>query len=85
MPQILGPPANSIARVTLLSLLIVPLLAIGLGYAVMQYIADASITHDQPVPFSQEHHMTGSDWIVVIDILRSNGPLSLVCRPTKPA
>jgi Cytochrome c7 and related cytochrome c len=61
MPQIFGPPANSIARVVLLSILIVPIPAIGLGYAVMrsQYITDASITRDQPVPFSHEHHVTG--------------------------
>jgi hypothetical protein len=61
MPQIFGPAANSVARVVLLSILIVPFLAIGVGYAVMrsQYVTEASITRDQPVPFSHEHHVTG--------------------------
>jgi hypothetical protein len=61
MPQIFGPIANSVARVVLVSILIVPFLAIGLGYAVMrsQYVTGASITRDQPVPFSHEHHVTG--------------------------
>jgi hypothetical protein len=60
MPQIFGPAANSVARVLLLSILVAPFLAIGLGYAVMrsQYITGASITRDQPVPFSHEHHVT---------------------------
>jgi hypothetical protein len=61
MPQIFGPAANSVARVVLLSILIVPFLAIAVGYAVMrsQYVTEASITRDQPVPFSHEHHVTG--------------------------
>jgi hypothetical protein len=61
MPQIFGRAANSVARAVLLSILIVPFLAIGLAYAVMrsQYVTGASITRDQPVPFSHEHHVTG--------------------------
>jgi len=61
MPQIFGPAANSVARVVLLSILITPFLAIALGYALMrsQYVTGASITRDQPVPFSHEHHVTG--------------------------
>ncbi len=60
MPQIFGPAANSVARVVLVSLLVGPFVLIGIGYAVMrsQYVTGASITHDQPVPFSHEHHVT---------------------------
>jgi hypothetical protein len=61
MPQIFGPVANSVARLVLCAILVVPTVAIGLGYAVMrsQYITNASITLNQPVPFSHEHHVTG--------------------------
>jgi hypothetical protein len=59
--QIFGPAANSIARVVLVSLLLAPFFLIGLGYAVTrsQYVSDVSITRDQPVPFSHEHHVSG--------------------------
>jgi hypothetical protein len=61
VPQIFGPAANSITRVVLISVLAAPFVVFGLGYAVSrsQYITGASITHDQPVPFSHEHHVTG--------------------------
>src|SRR5262249_42139395 len=41
--------------------LVAPFIVIGLGYAVTrsQYVTQASITRDQPVPFSHEHHVTG--------------------------
>jgi len=50
-----------VARVVLLSILIVPFPGIALGYAVMrsQYVTEVSSTRDQPVPFSHEHHVTG--------------------------
>ena len=57
--QIFGPAANSIARVVLISVLAAPFVIFGLGYAGSrsQYITGASITLDQPVPFSHEHHV----------------------------
>jgi hypothetical protein len=47
--------------VVLVSVLVAPFIVIGLGYAVTrsQYVTQASITRDQPVPFSHEHHVTG--------------------------
>jgi hypothetical protein len=47
--------------VVLVSILVAPFIVIGLGYAVTrsQYVTQASITRDQPVPFSHEHHVTG--------------------------
>jgi hypothetical protein len=61
MPQIYGPAANSIARVVLITILVAPFVVIGIGYAVTrsQYVTNASIAYDQPVPFSHEHHVTG--------------------------
>lgn len=61
MPQIFGPAANSIARAVLISLLVGPFVLIGFGYAVTrsEYVNGVSITRNQPVPFSHEHHVSG--------------------------
>jgi hypothetical protein len=61
VPQIFGPAANSIARLVLISILVGPFILIGLAYTASrsQYVTEASITRDQPVPFSHEHHVTG--------------------------
>jgi hypothetical protein len=55
MPQIFGPAANSIARVVLICLIVAPFIVIGMGYGVTrsQLHTHASITRDQPVPFSR--------------------------------
>lgn len=53
MPQIFGPVANSV------SVLVVPFPTVGFGYALMgsRHIAKTSLTRDQSVPFSHEHHV----------------------------
>jgi hypothetical protein len=59
MPQLFRPAADAIARVVLVSILIVPFVAIGGAYALMRspYITGQSITLNQPVPFSHAHHV----------------------------
>ncbi|HZL32033.1 MAG TPA: cytochrome c3 family protein [Pseudolabrys sp.] len=59
MPQIFRPSANTIARIILVALLVVPFLCIGLAYAVMRspYTTGQDVTMRQPVPFSHEHHV----------------------------
>src|ERR1700728_2096634 len=61
MPQIFRPYADTVARVILLTIVIAPFPAIGLAYGVMRsaYVTGLSITADQPVPFSHEHHVGG--------------------------
>jgi hypothetical protein len=61
MPQVFRPYADTIARVVLLAILIVPFAAIGLAYGVMwsPYITGENVTLQQPVPFSHEHHVGG--------------------------
>jgi len=59
MPQLFRPYADTIARIVLISIVVVPFLAIGVAYWVMrsEYITDQTITLNQPVPFSHEHHV----------------------------
>ncbi len=59
MPQLFRPAADTIARVLLVSILVVPFVAIGGAYAVMRspYVTGQSITLDQPIPFSHAHHV----------------------------
>lgn len=59
MPQLFRPYADSIARIVLVSIVVVPFLAIGVAYWVMRsnYITDQTITLNQPVPFSHVHHV----------------------------
>jgi NAD-dependent SIR2 family protein deacetylase len=61
MPQIFRPYADTVARIVLLAILIVPFLAIGVAYAIMQsnYVTGQTLTLEQPVPFSHEHHVGG--------------------------
>jgi len=61
MPQIFRPYADTVARALLLAIVIVPFLAIGVGYWVTasEYVTDQSITLDQPIPFSHQHHVGG--------------------------
>lgn len=58
MPQIFGQYADSAARVILLAIIFVPIVAIGIAYGVMwsPYITTENVTIEQPVPFSHEHH-----------------------------
>lgn len=59
MPQLFRPYADSVARIVLVSIVVVPFLAIGVAYLVMrsEYITDQTITLNQPVPFSHVHHV----------------------------
>jgi hypothetical protein len=61
MPQIFRQRANSIARCVLASILLSPLLLVGLGYAVTRspYVTGQDVARDQPVPFSHQHHVGG--------------------------
>lgn len=61
MPQLFRPYADTIARCVLVSIAVLPILLIGLGYWVTasEYTTDQSITVDQPVPFSHAHHVGG--------------------------
>jgi Cytochrome c7 and related cytochrome c len=59
--QIFRPSADTVARIVLVSILVVPFLAVALAYRVTAsaYITDQGITLEQPVPFSHEHHVGG--------------------------
>jgi hypothetical protein len=61
MPQLFRPYADTVARVVLVAIPVVPALAIGLAYLVMRsdYVTGQTITPDQPVPFSHAHHVGG--------------------------
>jgi hypothetical protein len=61
MAQIFRPYADTVARVVLLSIPVVPFLAIYLAYELSrsEYVTGQTITLDQPVPFSHEHHVGG--------------------------
>jgi hypothetical protein len=61
MPHLFRPYADTVARSILLAILVVPFLAIGIGYwlSASPYETDQTLTLDQPVPFSHEHHVGG--------------------------
>ncbi len=61
MAQIFQPRANTIARLVLLAIPTVPVVALLIGYEVMRspYVTRQDVTRDQPVPFSHEHHVGG--------------------------
>lgn len=59
--QIFRPGANTIAMLCLASLGVVPVLAIGVAYQIVQspYVTNQNVTRNQQVPFSHEHHVGG--------------------------
>jgi hypothetical protein len=61
MPQIFRPYADTVARSVLVAIIVVPFLAIAIGYwfIASNYITGQTITLDQPVPFSHQHHVGG--------------------------
>jgi Cytochrome c7 and related cytochrome c len=61
LPQIFRPYADSVARAVLVTILVGPLVLIAVAYWVMRssYITDQTVTLEQPVPFSHEHHVSG--------------------------
>lgn len=58
MSQGFAPRANTIARLILSGLVIVPVTIVGLGYALARsdYVMGQNRTVEQPVPFSHAHH-----------------------------
>lgn len=61
MPHLFSPYADTVARVILIAIVLLPFVAIGLGYSISAspYVTDRTLTIDQPVPFSHEHHVGG--------------------------
>jgi hypothetical protein len=59
MPQIFRPYADTVVRVVLLSIVILPIALVAGAYAVMwsPYMTGENITLEQPVPFSHQHHV----------------------------
>ncbi|MER2268115.1 cytochrome c3 family protein [Methylobacterium oxalidis] len=61
MVQIFRPGADSVARVVLSSIAVVPVLAVGLACTLWRspYATAQNVAREQPVPFSHEHHVGG--------------------------
>jgi len=61
MAQIFRPYADTVLRVAMLAILIVPVAAIAGAYAVMwsPYVTGQNVVIQQPVPFSHQHHVGG--------------------------
>src|SRR5919206_4490659 len=61
MAQIFSPRADTIVRIGLSALVIVPVLLVLFGYLVMRstYVTQQNVTREQPVPFSHQHHVGG--------------------------
>ena len=61
MPHVFHPFADTVARIVLISVLVVPFIAIGVGYwlSASDYATGRTQTPDQPVPFSHQHHVGG--------------------------
>lgn len=59
MPYLFPPYADTIARTVLIAVVVTPFLAIGIAYWVSAsgYVTGRTLTSDQPVPFSHEHHV----------------------------
>jgi len=59
MPQLFPPAANTLARVALMAIPVVPFLGIGLAYGLMRspYATGVDVSLDQPIPFSHKHHV----------------------------
>ncbi len=59
MAQIFRPGADTIARLVLAAIIVIPLVGVGLlyGLSASPFITGQSVTLEQPVPFSHEHHV----------------------------
>lgn len=59
MPQIFHPSMNTISRVSIFGALFFLIGAVFLAAAVVRspYITEVEVVHEQPVPFSHEHHV----------------------------
>lgn len=61
MPHLFRPYADTVARTVLVTVLVGPFIVVAIGYwlSASEYATDQSITVDQPVPFSHQHHVGG--------------------------
>ncbi len=61
MPHVFHPFADTIARGILVGVLVLPFVAIGVGYwlSASEYSTGLTQTTDQPIPFSHQHHIGG--------------------------
>ena len=59
MAQLFRPGADTIARIILIAIVVLPFAGFGLAYAMRKapYSTDQGYTLDQPVPFSHKHHV----------------------------
>jgi hypothetical protein len=82
MPHLFRPHADTVARSILIAILVVPFLVIGAGYwlSASPYETDQTLTLDQPVPFSHQHHVGGLGLDAAIATPRSRRRRSPACR-----
>jgi hypothetical protein len=61
MPLLFRPLADTVARSVLACIVVVPFIAIAFAYwiSASEHMTGEEITLDQPVPFSQAHHVGG--------------------------
>ena len=61
MPQIFRPAADTIARLVLAAAIVLPLMLLGLAFAIERspHVTDQGIIVQQPIPFSHQHHVGG--------------------------
>lgn len=61
MPQIFAPGANTLLRLGIAAVIVVPVLIIGIVWAVIRsdYWTEVGVNREQPVPFSHAHHVSG--------------------------
>ena len=59
MAQLFRPAADTLARVVLFCLVLLPVAGVALAYTVRisPYWTEQNVTLDQPVPFSHKHHV----------------------------
>ncbi|MGH7127341.1 MAG: TAT-variant-translocated molybdopterin oxidoreductase, partial [Planctomycetaceae bacterium] len=60
MPQIFHPAMNTVSRVSIFGAVFLVAAAVLIGGLVVRssYVTEAGVIHDQPVPFSHQHHVT---------------------------
>ncbi len=61
MPHVFHPFADTVARFILVAALVLPFVAIGIGYwlSASEYSTGRTLTTDQPIAFSHQHHVGG--------------------------
>src|SRR6201986_2961073 len=61
MPHVFHPFADTVARAILITVLVLPFVAIGIGYwlSASEYNTERTLTTEQPIPFSHQHHVGG--------------------------